>query len=129
MASMNGADGASGLGDGFDLDRWVDDWYDGWNRHDLDAVMSHVAPDVVFRSPTAARVTGHHTVRGAEALRSYWRAALDRQPDLHFTPVEVLTGPEWVLLRYRTQQGVAVGELMVLDAQGRMVEGIVAHGR
>lgn len=126
---MNGVRGMSGMGDGFDLDRWVRDWYDSWNRHDLDAVMSHVAPEVVFRSPTAARVTGHHTVRGTDALREYWRAALERQPDPHFTPIEVLTGPEWVLLRYRTQRGVAVGELMVLDVSGRMIEGIVAHGQ
>ena len=126
---MNGVNGMSGMSDGFDLDRWVSDWYDGWNRHDLDAVMSHVAPEVVFRSPTAERVTGHHTVRGADALREYWRTALERQPELHFTPVEVLTGPAWVLLRYRTQRGVDVGELMVLDAAGRMIEGIVAHGR
>ena len=126
---MNGVRGMSGMGDGFDLDRWVRDWYDSWNRHDLDAVMSHVAPEVVFRSPTAARVTGHHTVRGTDALREYWRAALEHQPDLHFTPIEVLTGPQWVLLRYRTQRGVAVGELMVLDVSGRMIEGIVAHGQ
>ena len=58
---------------------FVDDWLTAWNRHDVDAVLTHFHDDVVFTSPIAARVIADSkgVVRGKAALREYWRAALE----------------------------------------------------
>jgi ketosteroid isomerase-like protein len=50
-----------------------------WNRHDVEAVLAHFHDDVTFSSPVAERVqpqTGG-AVRGKDALRAYWNAALE----------------------------------------------------
>jgi len=39
-----------------DLQRLAQDWYAAWKAHDLEAVLSHYAEDVVFTSPFAARL-------------------------------------------------------------------------
>src|SRR5437660_91789 len=62
-------------------DTFAADWVAAWNRHDLDAILSHYADDVVFTSPFAVRLTGDGTVRGKPALRAYFAAALTRLPD------------------------------------------------
>ena len=33
--------------------KFADDWIQAWNSHDLEAIMSHYAPEVVLTSPTA----------------------------------------------------------------------------
>jgi ketosteroid isomerase-like protein len=32
------------------------DWIEGWNRHDLDAILSHYADDVEFTSPFVVKL-------------------------------------------------------------------------
>ncbi len=46
--------------------RWAEQWVEEWNRHDVEAVLTHFADDVEFCSPVAATVTGDPsgTVRG-----------------------------------------------------------------
>jgi ketosteroid isomerase-like protein len=33
-------------------------WIDAWNRHDLDAILRHYAPDVEFTSPFVSALSG-----------------------------------------------------------------------
>ena len=53
--------------------QFADDWVHAWNSHDLDAIMSHYAPEIVLTSPVAARLLNDPSgaVRGHLALRSY----------------------------------------------------------
>lgn len=69
-------------------------WADAWNRRDIESVLAHFADDVQFTSPTALAVTGHAVVRGKDALRAYWTAAMDRIEALHFTVDRVLWDAE-----------------------------------
>ena len=70
------------------------DWVAAWNAHDVEAVLAHFHDDVVFTSPTAARVvpTSGGVTRGKQALREYWTEGLKLMPDLHFTVERVLAG-------------------------------------
>ena len=54
-------------------------WVEAWNSHDLDAVMSHYAAEVVLTSPTAARLLGDPSgrVAGKAAVRSYFERGLE----------------------------------------------------
>jgi ketosteroid isomerase-like protein len=70
------------------------EWAAAWNELAVERVLAHFAEDVVFTSPTALAVVGIGTVRGKEALRSYWTAALQRIGSLHFTVDRVLWDAE-----------------------------------
>ncbi len=54
--------------------QFAHDWVLAWNSHDLDAVMSHYAPEVVLISPAAAKLLNDPSgiVAGKEAVRCYF---------------------------------------------------------
>lgn len=101
----------------------VADWYEAWNAHDLDRVLSHYADDVVFSSPFIASLgsdaTG--TIVGKAALRAYWTRALERFPDLHFEPIAELYGVGAVTLHYRGVEGMLAAEVLELDRRALVV--------
>jgi ketosteroid isomerase-like protein len=100
-----------------ELDAFADDWLRAWNRHDVDAVLTHFHDDVVFTSPVAARVIpdSKGVVHGKAALREYWRAALETIPDLHFEIVGVYQGESVLVINYRNQSGGLVNEVLEFD--------------
>src|SRR5690349_21379940 len=65
-----------------------------WNAHDLGRILAHYADDFEMTSPYIASLTGEPTGRlaGKEAVGAYWRAALERFPDVHFELVDVFLG-------------------------------------
>jgi ketosteroid isomerase-like protein len=101
-------------------------WEAAWNRRDVEAVLAHFAEDAVFTSPLAQQVgfASDGVVRGREALRRYWLAALDKNPDLRFRVTAVYRGVDTVVIAFRTQHGVDRLEILRF-ADGRIVEG---HG-
>jgi steroid delta-isomerase-like uncharacterized protein len=103
-------------------------WMDAWNTHNLDEVMSHYAADVVLLSPVAARILNDPsgTVRGKDALRSYFQRGLQAYPDLNFELVDVMWGLSSVVLYYVNQKGTKSGEFMEFDATGKVVR-VVAN--
>jgi ketosteroid isomerase-like protein len=68
-------------------------WAEAWNRRAIEAVLKHFDEDIVFVSPTAHAVVGFPVVRGKDALRAYWTAALARIGSLRFTIEHVLWDP------------------------------------
>jgi len=99
-------------------------WVRAWNARDVESVLVHCADDVVFTSPTARRVVpaSAGTVVGKQALRDYWVAALQGNPDLRFTLLGVYVGVDTVVLHYRNQVGGLVNEVMTFR------NGLVAVG-
>ncbi|MGH3561944.1 MAG: nuclear transport factor 2 family protein [Mycobacterium sp.] len=100
---------------------FADAWVRAWNAHDVEAVLAHFHDDVVFTSPVAARVLSGSdgVVRGKDALRAYWTAALAVMPDLRFDVVGVYAGVSVLVIHYRNQRGGLVNE--VLEFDGHMV--------
>ncbi|MGC3975959.1 MAG: nuclear transport factor 2 family protein [Nitrospira sp.] len=100
--------------------RLAEVWIDAWNRHDLEAILHHYAPDVEFTSPFVPALSGDPsgTLRGRERLAAYFRKGLQTYPDLHFDLLRVLTGVDSLLLYYRSVNGLLAAEMMTVNAEG-----------
>ena len=103
-------------------------WIQAWNSHDLDAVMSHYAVEIVLTSPTAAKLLNDPsgTVRGKDAVRNYFERGLEAYPNLNFELLDVMWGVSSVILYYTNQKGAKTGEFMEIDSKGKVVR-VVAN--
>lgn len=95
------------------------DWCAAWNARDVEAVLAHFHDYVVFTSPVAARVVPESggVVRGKDALRRYWSAALAALPDLQFEVVATYIGTNALVINYRNQRGQLVNEVLIFDGE------------
>lgn len=111
-----GPDRTSGQNDSMDHEAFVESWVTAWNAHDLDALLSHFADDVTFRSPVAVQLLGGDgVIRGKEALRAYWAEGLRRIPDLRFEVVGSYLGLDCLVINYRNQKGGLVNEVLIFE--------------
>ncbi len=96
-----------------------------WNSHDLEPVLTRYAPDVVFRSPLAARALPgpDGIVRGLAALREYWPAGLAAHPDLRFEVLDVFEGTDTLVIVFRTEAGELRAEVLTFR------DGLIVGGR
>ena len=101
-------------------------WEAAWNRRDVEAVLQHFHDDVVFTSPVAKQVgfANDGVVRGKDALRRYWTAALAQNPDLHFRVSTIYRGINTIVIGYKNQSGIDRAEVLTFR-NGLVVEG---HG-
>jgi ketosteroid isomerase-like protein len=105
------------------------DWIRVWNAHDLDAILSHYADDIVFRSPRIAVVIGETVdfIAGKPALARYWGKALSLAKDLHFTFDRLYLGSDSLTITYRNQRGQNAAETFVFNHQGLVVQSIATY--
>lgn len=104
-------------------------WEQDWNSHDLDRIMSHYRDDIVFRSKKAIPLVGRGEVQGKQALREYWAAAIDRQPDLRFCVQDVFEGHEMLVISYLNHKAVLATETLYFDEEGRVFLAAACHRR
>lgn len=106
----------------------VEQWLQAWNSHDLDAILSHYAEDIILVSPIAAKLLNDPsgTVKGKKALRDYFSKGLEAYPDLKFEIIDVMWGLSSVVLCYVNQKGIKAGEFMEIDSTGKIVK-VVAN--
>ena len=111
-----------------DAAAFAHEWTTAWNARDVERVLRHVADDVVFTSPLAARFAPESggTVRGKDALRRYWTVALESHPDLHFELIDVYSGVDTIVLHYRNEAEALIAEVFTFRA-GRVVSGHATH--
>lgn len=102
-------------------------WEDGWNSHDLDRIMAHYRADIVFRSRKAVSLVGAGEIHGTKALRAYWSAALERQPDLRFSVQDVFAGYEMLTIRYENHNGITATETLFFDLDGMVFQAAACH--
>jgi hypothetical protein len=57
--------------------------FDAFNRHDVDAVMTHFADDCVFYTVAGPEVYGNK-VEGAKAIAAAFSAVWEQMPDAHW---------------------------------------------
>lgn len=103
-------------------------WVEAWNARDLETILSHYAPDIVFLSPVAARRLGDGRVSGIAALRAYWEAALAAIPDLRFELEAVLEGHQCLTILYRNQRRQLVAETVEFNATGKVCRSAACYG-
>jgi len=104
------------------------EWIAAWNSHDLERILAHYTDDFAMSSPLIAQrgFDASGTLRGKDAVRTYWAAGLAKAPDLHFTLEDALVGPDSVAILYRNQAGGRVVEVLVVDGAHRVIRGM-AH--
>lgn len=102
-----------------DLSKFVGEWLEAWNAHDVESVLAHFHDDIRFASPIAAAMIpgSSGVISGKAALREYWTIALKRVPDLRFTIENVFQGVGIVVIEYRNQKGVLVSEVLIFDGE------------
>lgn len=95
-------------------------WVKAWNSHDVDAIMSHYASNVVLVSPAVEKLlqVPSGTLVGKDALRAYFERGLEAYPNLAFDLLDVLWGVSSIVLYYTNQKGTRTAEFMELDAGG-----------
>jgi len=105
------------------------EWVKAWNDHDLEAILSHYAEDVVFHSPRIRMVTGRDVdfVTGKAELRSYWSAALERLRNLYFEIEQVLPGSNAMTILYTNERSQHVAETFVFNRAGKVERSIAAY--
>lgn len=108
--------------------RVAGEWFDAWNRHDVEAVLSHYADGVEFTSPFAVELAGRAdgTLHGLDQLRRYFTRALTAFPELRFTGLRVTTGVSSVTLCYRSVRNLEAAEVMFFGEGGKIVR-VLAH--
>jgi ketosteroid isomerase-like protein len=111
-----------------DFKAFTDAWERGWNSHDLDIILSHYRDDITFRSKKAIPLTGNGMVLGKQALRAYWAAALDHQPDLKFRVEDVFVGHQTLIIVYRNHRDVLAAETLYFDDTGYVFDASACHG-
>jgi predicted ester cyclase len=116
---------------GTEARQFADNWVLAWNSHDLDAILSHYASNVVLTSPVAARLLDEPSgkVVGLEALRSYFKRGLEAYPNLTFELIDVMWGLSSVVLYYTNQSGTKSGEFMEFDRSGKVVRVTANYNR
>ena len=101
--------------------RFADAWVADWNSHDLDRILSHYTDDFEMTSP-AISVTGFGDsgkLEGKSNVGDYWRAALDRVPDLLFTLKGVFCGVNSVVIYYEGPLGMGA-EVFEFNEDGKV---------
>jgi hypothetical protein len=108
--------------------QFAEHWVRSWNSHELDAILSHYAPEIVLISPVAARLLNNSSgaVKGISALRSYFERGLKAYPSLAFQLVDVMWGISSIVLYYKNQNGTMTGEFMELDDNLKVIR-VVAN--
>lgn len=84
-ASSADADGTPAAGQAADrnMEAMLQAFADAWNRHDVDALMSAMAPDGVFEASGGNAVDGQR-YEGASAVRAAYAAIFETYPDAHW---------------------------------------------
>jgi hypothetical protein len=103
-------------------DAFAASWLAAWNAHDVDAITAHYADDVEYHSPFVAQLAdGPGHLEGREAVRTYVAAALERFPDLHFDPPQLVgVGAQSLSMVYRSVNDLTAVETLILGADGKV---------
>lgn len=108
--------------------KFAEQWVRAWNSHDLEAILSHYASEVVLTSPVAAELLNDPTgtVVGKKALAAYFRRGLEAHPNLAFELLDVLWGLSSIVLYYLNHRGTKTAEFMEFDRDAKVVR-VVAN--
>lgn len=95
-------------------------YYAAWNKRDLNAILALYAEDIEFSSPYIAALgfSPDGVIHGKDLLRIYVEKALERAPQLTFTPEALLVGARGHTLIYRNHRGERAAETHEMDALG-----------
>jgi ketosteroid isomerase-like protein len=99
------------------------DWIDSWNEQDLVRVLSHYTDDFEMSSPVIVSLAGEPsgTLKGKEAVGSYWAKALQLVTNLHFKLITTLVGVNSITLYYNSVRGPSA-EVFHFNQDGKVTK-------
>src|SRR5262249_7557171 len=108
--------------------QFAEEWIAAWNSHDLKAILAHYDAEVILVSPAAAKILNDPsgTVRGYDALRTYFQRGIEAYPTLRFELLDVMCGLSSVVLCYKNQKGTKTAEFMEFGKNGKVTR-VVAN--
>ncbi len=93
-------------------------WFEAFNAHDLDKLLSlyddnakHYSPKLKIRQPET-----NGLIEGKDALRAWWQDAFERLPSLKYEVQKLTTNSERVFMEYvrkvEGEEEIFVGEVL-----------------
>ena len=109
---------------------FAQEWLQAWNQRDVEAILSHYAEDVEFRSLIAVRLLGETsgTIRGRAHLREFLGkvlAAFPGNPEIEL--LGVFRGVDSLVVHFQSK-GRRAAEVMELNQSGKICRAM-AHGQ
>ncbi len=107
--------------------QWAQEWVDA---HDVNRVLSHYADDFEMSSPCIVTLAGESSgiLRGKAAVAAYWRAALEKIPDLHFELCGVFRGVNSLVVLYKGARDALATEAFFFDENGVVARACAHYG-
>lgn len=108
-------------------------WFDAFNAHDLEGLLSLYADDARHYSPKlkVRQPETNGLIYGKAMLRAWWKEAFDRLPTLNYEVVRLTADDEQVFMEYirhvQGEEDLRVGEVLEIR-DGLIVASRVYHG-
>jgi hypothetical protein len=98
-------------------------YYEAWNTRNLSAILALYAEDIEFSSPYIAALgfSPDGVIHGKQMLKLYFEKALERAPQLQFSPESLCVGARGHTLIYRNHRGERAAETHEMDMSGLIV--------
>lgn len=111
-----------------DAQAFAEEWVAAWNAHDLERILGHYRDDFEIITPMIKMSLGIDagSLVGKAAIADYWRAALEKMPDLYFELLDVCTGVNSIAVYYKSAMDTLAIEVMEFDSEGK-VKRVVVH--
>jgi len=111
-----------------DAEAHAKDWIGAWNSHDLERIMSHYSPDVVFEAETvrARWEKPDGKLLGIAELRKHFALGLELAPQLKFQLEQVLLAPSGYAILYRRENGNRVIDCVTMNDAGQATK-VIAY--
>jgi hypothetical protein len=112
-----------------DARKFAEDWIAAWNQHDLNEILSHYTDNFEMTTPMIQRMLGIEsgTLKGKKAVGDYWRAALQKVPDLKFSLIDVTCGINTVSIYYDSIMGKKAIETFFFNNDGKVVRAVATY--
>lgn len=104
--------------------KFVTEWIDAFNAHDLEKILHHYDDAIEFYSPfiPLLKFNEEGLIRNKKELAIYFAAGLAAYPDLHFKLHNYFTGINTVVIYYTSVNGRLAAETFKLNDEGKAVE-------
>jgi hypothetical protein len=94
----------------------AEEWLSAFNRGDADSIVALYADDAIHTSPRlrAQVPASEGQIVGPAAMKRWWSAAFEEQPDLRYEPIAIVTDDRYAVIEYQRH---VVGEAITRTAE------------
>jgi len=109
--------------------QFAEHWVSAWNKHDLENILSHYTDDFEMTTPMIQRLLGiaTGTLKGKKAVGDYWKAALQKMPDLRFSVIDVTAGVDSVSIYYNAVLDKRAIETFFFNLDGKVFKAFASY--